>query len=227
MVFVGLQFLIWSLSGLYMVLVDIHSIHGEDILNTKKTSFSAAQASRSNEAIGYDINKLLSNYPKATNVTLGWLGDQVVYRFQLNGPKLIDANTGKAIEKITENMAAHIALSSLAEAREIADIELITENPPSEIGSRAMPLWRFEFVGVNSPTLYISNTTGRVVTVRQNTWRAFDLLWRLHIMDYYDGEDINNLLLNIFSVSGLLAALSGLVLLAFRLFKNDVAEAGL
>ncbi|WP_412971576.1 PepSY domain-containing protein [Glaciecola sp. MF2-115] len=227
MVFVGLQFLIWSLSGLYMVLVDIHSIHGEDILSTKKPTFSANQANQSNDAIGYDINELLSNYPEAKNVTLGWLGDQVVYRFQLNGPKLIDANTGKAIEKITENLAAHIALTSLAEAREIADIELITKNPPSEIGSRALPLWRVEFVGVNSPTLYISNSTGKVLTVRQNTWRAFDLFWRLHIMDYYEGEDINNLLLNIFSVSGLLAALSGLVLLAFRLFKNDVTEAGI
>jgi hypothetical protein len=227
MVFVGLQFLIWSLSGLYMVLVDIHSIHGEDILSTKKPTFTALQTNSSNQAIGYDINELLTEYPEATNVTLGWLGDQAVYRFQLNGPKLVDANTGKTIEKISESLAAHIALSSLAEVKEIADIALITENPPSEIGSRPLPLWRVEFVGVNSPTLYISNTTGRVVTVRQNTWRAFDLFWRLHIMDYYDGEDINNLLLNIFTISGLLAALSGLVLLAFRLFKNDVAEAGL
>ena len=227
MVFVGLQFLVWSLSGLYMVLIDIHSIHGEDILNSEKPTFSKIKTSASNKAIGYDITELLTKYPKAKNLSLAWLGDKAVYRFDLSKPMLVNASTGSEIRDISETLASQIALSSLAKAREIADIKLITENPPSEIGARSLPLWRVEFEGANSPTIYISNTTGKVVTVRQNTWRAFDLLWRLHIMDYYDGEDINNLLLNIFTISGLLAALSGLFLLAFRLFKNDPTEANL
>jgi hypothetical protein len=113
----------------------------------------------------------------------------------------------------------------LKESKEVKQIELITKNPPSEIAFRPLPLWRIDFFGVNSPTLYVSSTNGEIVTVRQNTWRIFDALWRLHIMDYYEGEDINNWLLNIFSVSGFLAALSGLVLLWFRLFKNKLEGA--
>ena len=35
----------------------------------------------------------------------------------------------------------------------------------------------------------------------QYSWRIFDVLWRLHIMDYYEGDDINNVLLNIIRTS--------------------------
>jgi uncharacterized iron-regulated membrane protein len=238
MLFVGLQFLVWSFSGLYMVLVDIHSIHGEDLVNAKQPalapwtegyqntqkSTSPNMQQQARLPISVDINDVLSDYPNASNVGLGWLGNKPVYRLTAVEPMVIDATTGDSINSICKDLATTIALGSLDEFREIQGVDLITDNPPSEIGFRPLPLWRVDFVGVNSPTLYINYTTGEIVTVRQNTWRIFDVLWRLHIMDYYEGEDIDNLLLNIFTISGLLAALSGLILLWFRLFKNSPAE---
>jgi Cu(I)/Ag(I) efflux system membrane protein CusA/SilA len=238
MLFVGLQFLVWSFSGLYMVLVDIHSIHGEDLVNAKQpilapwtegyqnkhksTSQSLQQKTRA--SISTDINDVLSKYPNTTNISLGWLGNKPVYRLTAGETIVIDAATGDIINSISKDLVTTIALSSLDESRKIQSIELITDNPPSEIGFRQLPLWRVDFFGINSPTLYINYTTGEIVTVRQNTWRIFDVLWRLHIMDYYEGEDINNWLLNVFTISGVLAALSGLILLWFRLFKNNPAE---
>lgn len=240
MLFVGLQFLIWSCSGLYMVLIDIHSIHGEDLLSVKQPALLYADDARQNiigessvqkpsqemrRSISIDINDVLRVYPDATNITLAWLGKTPVYRFTDNGPLVMDASTGKLIDSIPESLALELAIASLKEHREIKQIALITNNPPGEIAFRPLPLWRIDFVGINSPTLYVSSTSGEIVTVRQNTWRIFDALWRLHIMDYDEGEDINNWLLNIFSVSGFLAALSGLVLLWFRLFKNKLKGA--
>jgi len=242
MLFVGLQFLLWSFSGMYMVLVDIHSIHGEDLVSAKQPAFAqwadhyqdipantqqvALQSTeqQARRLISIDINQVLSDYPKASNIRLGWLGNTPVYRLTADGPMVIDATTGDIINSISEGLATTIALSSLDGSRIIKSVNLITENPPSEIGFRPLPLWRVDFAGINSPTLYINYTTGEIVSVRQNTWRIFDVLWRLHIMDYYEGEDINNLLLNVFTISGLLAALSGLTLLWFRLFKNHPAE---
>jgi uncharacterized iron-regulated membrane protein len=238
MLFVGLQFLVWSFSGLYMVLVDIHSIHGEDLVNAKQpvlapwtksyqnTHNSTLQSmqQKTRPSISTDINDVLSEYPHASNISLGWLGNKPVYRLTADGAIVIDAATGDIINSISKDLATTIALSSLDESRKIQSVDLITDNPPSEIGFRPLPLWRVDFVGINSPTLYINYTTGEIVTVRQNTWRIFDVLWRLHIMDYYDGEDINNWLLNVFTISGVLAALSGLILLWFRLFKNNPAE---
>ena len=238
MLFVGLQFLVWSFSGFYMVLVDIHSIHGEDLVNAKQpvlapwtesyqnTHKSTLQSmqQKTRPSISTDINDVLREYPNASNISLGWLGNKPVYRLTADGVIVIDAATGDIINSISKDLATTIALSSLDESRKIQNVELITDNPPSEIGFRPLPLWRVDFVGINSPTLYINYTTGEIVTVRQNTWRIFDVLWRLHIMDYYEGEDINNWLLNVFTISGVLAALSGLILLWFRLFKNNPAE---
>jgi len=236
MLFVGLQFLIWSFSGLYMVLIDIHSIHGEDLLSVKQPvlvyaddtgqhgheSLAQNASQETRRSISIDINQVVLLYPDATNITLGWLGVTPVYRFTDSAQVMLDASTGELIDSISESLALELAIGSLKESAEVRQIELITQNPPSEIAFRPLPLWRIDFVGINSPTLYVSSINGEIVTVRQNTWRIFDLLWRLHIMDYYEGEDINNLLLNIFSVSGFLAALSGLVLLWFRLFKNEL-----
>jgi Cu(I)/Ag(I) efflux system membrane protein CusA/SilA len=238
MLFVGLQFLVWSFSGLYMVLVDIHSIHGEDLVTAKqpvlapwtegyqKTKKSTLQSSQqqTRQLISLDINDVLSKYPNASSISLGWLANKPVYRLTSVEAIVIDAITGDVINSISKNLAADIALRSVDGYREIQGVNLITDNPPSEIGFRRLPLWRVDFVGINSPTLYINYTTGEIVTVRQNTWRIFDVLWRLHIMDYYEGEDINNWLLNVFTISGLLAALSGLILLWFRLFKNNPTE---
>lgn len=224
MLFVGLQFVVWSLSGLYMVLIDIHSIHGEDLLSTQPPALSEALNNNPQALITIDINDVLVKYPDATKISLGWLVNNPVYRFQADGPVLLDASTGARIDNISKTLAAEIALSNLAEPRAIQKLELLTKNPPSEIGSRSLPLWRVDFEGLNSPTLYISYSSGEIVSVRQNTWRIFDLLWRLHIMDYYEGEDINNILLNVFSISGLLAALSGLFLLWFRLFRRSASE---
>jgi hypothetical protein len=222
-----------------MVLIDIHSIHGEDLVSAKQPVLVYADDVRQNiseslvqkasqetlRPISIDINDVLRLYSDATNITLGWLGVTPVYRFTDNGQMMLDASTGKLIDSISESLALELAIGSLRESIEVKQIELITKNPPSEIAFRPLPLWRIDFFGINSPTLYVSSTNGEIVTVRQNTWRIFDALWRLHIMDYYEGEDINTWLLNIFSVSGFLAALSGLVLLWFRLFKNKLEGA--
>jgi hypothetical protein len=219
-----------------MVLIDIHSIHGEDLLSVKRPvlvyaddtgqqgheSLAQNASQETRRSISIDINQVVLLYPDATNITLGWLGVTPVYRFTDNAQIMLDASTGELIDSISESLALELAIGSLKESAEVKQIELITQNPPSEIAFRPLPLWRIDFFGINSPTLYVSSTNGEIVTVRQNTWRVFDALWRLHIMDYYEGEDINNLLLNIFSVSGFLAALSGLVLLWFRLFKNEL-----
>lgn len=241
MLFVGLQFLVWSSSGLYMVLIDIHSIHGETVLNKPQRALkmgpdvvedadqeAGSIASSINAAITQeliDFSSLIRLYPDASNINLGWLADKPVYRFTSNKARmLVDASTGKIINGISKETAIAIARGELAEPLDLESILLLTDNAPSEIGSRRLPLWQIEFSGFASSTLYISQQSGQIVAVRHNAWRIFDILWRLHIMDYYEGEDINNVLLNVFALSGLLAALSGALLLGFRLFKNEPAE---
>jgi uncharacterized iron-regulated membrane protein len=61
--------------------------------------------------------------------------------------------------------------------------------------------------------IYVSPTTGKVVARRTNTWRVYDFLWSLHIMDYREHEDFNHPLLIACAAGLLVLALTGCVLL--------------
>ncbi|GAA0852119.1 PepSY domain-containing protein [Aliiglaciecola litoralis] len=218
MLFAGLQFLIWSISGVYMVLVNIHFIHGESLITKEAQPLPA-------EAVQYDISALLERYPMATNIRLGLLVDKPVYRFKQNGNDvMVIAETGKVVPAISETLAQRIASNSLQQEQEISSISLIVDNPPSEIGARRLPLWQVKFAGISGDTLYINPHNGEVATIRHNSWRLFDAFWRLHIMDYIEGDDINNILLNVFTIAGFLAVLAGLVLLYLRLTRSNEEE---
>ena len=54
--------------------------------------------------------------------------------------------------------------------------------------------------------------TGDIAAIRSDSWRVWDLLWALHIMDYQDRDNINNFLLKIFSVLALVSSITGIVL---------------
>jgi hypothetical protein len=218
MLFVGIQFFVWSFSGLYMVMLNIHYIHGENYLKSNLATLPTS-------SVGYDINTLLQQYPQASKIRLAWLHDRVIYRFNVAGEtKMVDASSGLSIGLLTNELAAQIATGLLQEPMPISQVTLITDNLPSEIGRRGLPLWQVQFEGLNSVTLYISQKSGELMYTRHNAWRGFDLLWRLHIMDYTEGEDINNILLNVFNISGILAVFAGTLLLYLRLFKNRALD---
>ena len=61
-------------------------------------------------------------------------------------------------------------------------------------------------------TVYVSAELGTVQTYRNNQWRVFDFLWMLHVMDYQNRDNINNWLLRLFSVIGLITIASGFLL---------------
>ena len=60
--------------------------------------------------------------------------------------------------------------------------------------------------------VYINSYNGVLEKVRYDDWRDFDFLWASHIMDYNTRDDINNFLLRVFSIFGLLTVLSGFAL---------------
>lgn len=206
MLFIGLQFAIWAVSGVYMVYFDIHYIHGDSLVKNKQPVIDSSN-------VVLTFTDVINQFPKAEQLRLGQLLSTPVYRFVLEGKQhLLDARSGKLIDGVDESQAKLIALSEFTGAKDIQDISLITENPPFELSARRLPAWRVDFAGISAPTLYISSLTGEVVTKRHSFWRIFDWMWRLHIMDYDDGVDINNVFLSIIGMLALLATISGLIL---------------
>jgi len=62
----------------------------------------------------------------------------------------------------------------------------------------------------------VDGVTGEVTARRNDTWRVYDFLWGLHIMDYRGREDFRHELLIVAAVVAVLTATSGLVLWIVR-----------
>lgn len=211
MLFIGLQLVVWSVSGAYMVLMDIDYIHGDTLVTEKSPSITAEQ-------VNYSFKELLEEYPQASRVELGLMLDQAVYRFTLaKEQKLISAKGGQLLSPISEALAVSIAKQSYSNKEVvIASVRLITENPPAELSARHLPAWRVDFDDFASPSFYISANSAQLVTKRHSFWRIFDWMFVFHVMDYTDGEADNTLLL-IVSVLAFIGSAFGLVLTYFRL----------
>jgi hypothetical protein len=205
---VGVQALIWTLTGLYMTVVHIDIIHGDHFI--RHIEPRPVRLSQIASPV-----KVAKAEPDIQQVRLAWFLGRPVYVARTSaGEHLFDANSGQRLRAPTQDEIRRSAEHWFTGPERLTRLELITEIP-GEIRGRKPPLWRAEFEGWNKPTLYLSPTTGELVSRRHELWRAFDFLWMLHIMDYSTRENVNNLLLRVFTFLALITALSGAWLLWF------------
>jgi len=217
MLFLGIQFLVWSISGAYMVIFDIDYIHGDSLVVNHQTKLNA-------DTITYSLSELRQHYPDAKDIEVEVFIDQAVYRFKQEGDKyLVDAQTGQQLSPLNEVNAIRAAQHYYSGKGAVAEVELIQENPPFELSRRALPAWRINFNDFGSPSIYVSAQTGALVTKRHEFWRFFDLMFSLHVMDYED-EDPSNQLLFWFILFSLLASIFGGILSYFVIFKSRTTK---
>ncbi len=88
-----------------------------------------------------------------------------------------------------------------------------------ELGARKN-LWLARFDDPLQTRLYIDGASGELLAVRTEAWVLYDFFWRLHVMDYSDGEDFNNPLLRGFSLAALALVLTGSVLVSLALSRK-------
>ncbi len=215
--FIGLQVVIWSLSGVYMTVVHIDTIHGDHLI-------------RDMPPASVDATRLIDPLATAAandaqSVRLTWARNQPAYVLQSDGAeKVVDAANGGAVPPLIEAEVRSIANTTYTGAEAIKSATLITRIP-GEIRGRKPPLWRVEFAHWNKPTLYFSPTTGELVSRRHELWRVFDFVWMLHIMDYDERENVNNMLLRMFTWGAVLMASSGLWLLFYSFHRKKKKKA--
>lgn len=213
MLFLGFQFLIWSVSGAYMVIFNIDYIHGDSLVVNHQSKINANK-------ITYPLSSLRKQYPRAENIEVGIFIDQEVYRFTvLDEKQLINASNGDKLSPLNENDAVKAAKHYYSGNGELADVELITQNPPFELSRRVLPAWRINFNDLAHPAIYISAQTGKLVGKRHQFWRIFDLMFSLHVMDYEE-EDPSNQLLFWFAIFSIIASIFGGILSYFVIFKK-------
>jgi len=94
-------------------------------------------------------------------------------------------------------------------------IEIIEETKRgSEYRGRNLPLYKAVSLSNEGEEInvYQDPFTGEIVAIRSAQWRIWDLMWGLHIMDWVDRDNIDNLLLKIFSFIALFTSISGVIL---------------
>jgi hypothetical protein len=205
---VGVQALIWTLTGLYMTVVRIDIIHGDHFIRQAE-----AKPVRLSEIVSpLEVAKAA---PDAKQVRLAWLLGRAIYIAATPaGETLFDAQSGQRLAPPSRDVIRELAEHWFTGPEKLVRLELITK-VPGEIRGREPPLWRAEFNGWNKPTLYLSPATGQLLSRRHELWRIFDFLWMLHIMDYETRDDVNNWLLRGFTLLAFTTVLSGAWLLWF------------
>ena len=203
----GLQVVIWSLSGVYMTVVHIDTIHGDHLVRSVTPRPFNLQ--------GFADPLKIAAAHGANGIRLTWIGDTPAYVAATDaGEHVLDARTGEPLRPLDEAAIRTIATGLYTGSEPITSARLI-DKVPAEIRGRKPPLWRVEFDHWNEPTFYLSPVTGELVSRRHELWRIFDFVWMLHIMDYDERENVNNLLLRIFTWGAVLMALSGAWMLLY------------
>lgn len=205
---VGVQALLWMLSGVYMTVVPLEVIHGDHLAHAHGQALPR-------EAARIEPAALMERYPTLRAFQLKQLlGREVLHVRDSTGSFLLDARTGERLPPLQREQAIELAQSLYQGDGKVSRVEWITQ-APSEVKTRPVPMWAVHFADRGDTTLYLSPANGDLLARRHSLWRWFDFLWMFHIMDYENRTDVNNLLLRIAAVAGLGFALSGMWLLFY------------
>lgn len=200
--FLGVQFLFWTLSGLYFSWTNIDEIHGDQYKNLDY------------QPIAFD--NLLS--PDSLKIEEGIRTIEIrdlnkrPYYF-INKKNLYNALTGEKKGEITKEEALYVAKNYMKEGLEVASIEIISKvGKHHEYREKLLPAYIISYKTSNNVKAYVSLIDGKFQTVRHRSWRWFDFLWMTHTMDYEGRDNFNTFLLRAFSILGLITVLSGFLL---------------
>ena len=202
-VIIGVQFIFWTVSGLYFSWTDIDEIHG-DHFRKEPPARSISFPSNGEVNIGEEVNR----------IALRFIGDESY--FWINNSYLVHTVTGERKEDVTEEEALLIAQDHIKQSYKVKEVSLLTDTDKHhEFRERPLPAWKIDYEGDAALTAYIGEKGGSFQRVRHRDWRWFDFLWMTHTMDYESRDNMNNWLLRAFSVFGLLTVLSGFMLFFF------------
>jgi hypothetical protein len=199
--FLGFQFLFWTISGLYFSWTDLDEIHGDHFKKEKK------QVSFTNLI---NINDLEFDEPIKT-FELREIAD-LPYYF-INDSILFNAYNGNIKDSISVEEAIKISNKNILDIYKISSVNKIYEvGNHHEYRGKPLPAFVISYEGAEKLKSYVSIIDGKFQTVRHRDWRWFDFLWMTHTMDYETRDDFNNKLIRAFSLLGLITVMSGFLL---------------
>ena len=181
-IFVSIQLLLWTISGIYFAYNKIELVRGEQYRLPKNVEY------RIFDRLGISIIETIEYGEKS-------------YKTYPDG-NLIKPLTKEEAIKIT---AQKTTLNPL-------EVSLVTELYPGAEYRGSLPVYKVKTDTKDDINVYVGYMTGDIGSIRSDSWRIWDLMWSLHIMDYRERDNINNILLQILSILALVTSISGITL---------------
>ena len=194
---ISIQLLLWTISGIYFAFNKIELVRGEQyIIKDKPSSIEINNLNISSNVKNIEIFKRLNQWVVKLEMDAG-------FKYQdLLGNEVYELSPNQAIEVVK----LKTTLSPI-------DAMKINESSArSEFRGRSLPIYKIKTDSSDDTNVYVDVMSGKIVAIRSDSWRVWDFLWGAHIIDYRQRDNINNILLKIFSILALLSSLSGIVL---------------
>lgn len=176
---VAIPILLWLVSGLFMAAKPLEEVRGEHLRRPAK-SVDATGLAAPKTAGPISKLALLDEAGRAVWVVTGV--DKAVQRF--------DARSGEPVSSVDEVEAKAIALATYAGKDALVGMKAFAKDAAPFDLRRPRPSWQATFA--DNTHLYIDAESGEVLALRTGWWRAYDLLWGLHIMDLEERENPHN-----------------------------------
>ncbi|MEQ1539249.1 MAG: PepSY domain-containing protein [Sphingorhabdus sp.] len=209
--FAGLQIILWFASGAYMSFMPIKEVRGEHLIDRHASRPLPANINLSG------LTATLARYPAAHSVELLSANGQSFALLHIGHDKVVRVDTASdaIMPPLDANATTRLALEAWTGPKpSVLKAQLLKTEPGDYRGD--LPVWQIEFADPENTRAYVSPDSGKILAVRTDSWRTFDLMWGLHIMDWNARENINSPWLFGFAVAALILALAGLVLLLKR-----------
>lgn len=218
-ILIGLQMLVWLLSGTVISLLDSDTVSGEIYqapVEPQRLATAAmyiqplATMIGAEEFISFELVSIL---------------EQPFYRVATASEHyLVHPDSGERVA-ITAEAAQRLALNDYTGPGNLVTLDLL---PGPTLETRDYPdtVWRVGFDDALNTRLYVSADTGSILERRNDRWALFDFFLMLHFMDYAREDNFNNLPVIALGFGSLWLSVTGFLLLftSFNVFPRRQAR---
>jgi hypothetical protein len=192
---VGVPLILWTASGLFMVMRPIEEVRGEHLRNGPLMLTAIVPVA---PAIGpRPVEKLTLEQRSSGPV---W-----VIQYQGGDLRRADPATGAILPKVSAPEAAALAASYYSGKSQQASVRQFAEDKSPLDLRRNRPSWQVSYS--DGTRIYVDADTGSLLALRTDQWRLYDFMWGLHIMDLKTREDSHNIVLILFAALAFVALL--------------------
>jgi len=214
--FVGIQLLLWLVSGFYFNIMDHDKVRGNQFREQIKPA--PVLYSNINNTPFIDPKTILAEFEKSQSLKIVLVLDKPyyllthqagLYHHFYNKQTLVNVYSGEEVI-IDKKIASNIANQSYNGPGTIQSVTL--QKPPIEdIPKEKNIVWQINFKDNVNTSVYINASSGQLIKHSDDDKRFADFFFMLHFMDYASEGSFNNWQIILFSIITLWLVLSGFI----------------